>query len=244
MLIVFVPESACSSSLFYQTGLLVSCYSPQTLIWSQIIGAILISLFCAVQKFILEFPKTHKQGHAMLSIIVLRVSFNWFLPSSKEKKKALVGWKLVFFSVVKREEEPILWIRLNSLGWKWNTVFTWYCMQGFCTYSNQNEVAKMIFSIQRFLSRGYRVKHSCDSSLAWNKEKVEQTDKFMTKKCGKYFKLKEWFTWAREGEELVPASVLTHACFAWKKFYSSAPFMKTATPQKKRKHGSKHTEVH
>ena len=127
----------------------------------------------------------------MLSIIVLRVSFNWFLPSSKEKKKALVGWKLVFFSVVKREEEPILWIRLNSLGWKWNTVFTWYCMQGFCTFSNQNEVAKMIFSIQRFLSRGYRVKHSCDSNRAWNKEKVEQTDK-MTKKSGKHLMLKEY----------------------------------------------------
>jgi len=44
----------------------------------------------------------------------------------------------------------------------------------------------MIFSIQRFLSRGYRVKHSYDSNLAW----------------------------AREGEELVPASVLTHAYFA------------------------------
>ena len=72
----FEPESACSSSLFYQTGLLVSCYSPQTLIWSQIIGALLISLFGAVQKFILEFPKTHKQGHAVSSIIVLRVSFN------------------------------------------------------------------------------------------------------------------------------------------------------------------------
>jgi len=40
------------------------------------IGALLISLFGAVQKFILEFPKTHKQGHAVLSIIVLRVSFN------------------------------------------------------------------------------------------------------------------------------------------------------------------------
>ena len=48
----------------------------------------------------------------------------------------------------------------------------------------------MIFSIQRFLSRGYRVKHSYDSSLAWKKEKVEQTDK-MTKKFGKHLMLKE-----------------------------------------------------
>ena len=144
---------------------------------------------------------------------------------------------------MKREEEPILWIRLNSLGWKWNTVFTWYCMQGFCTYSNQNEVAKMIFSIQRFLSRGYRVKHSCDSSLAWNKEKVEQTDK-MTKKFGKHLMLKEWFTWAGEGEELVPASVLTHACFAWKKCILVLLLWKLRSQKDKCKHGSKHTEVH
>ena len=53
----FEPESACSSSLFYQTGVLVSCYSPQTLILSQITGALLISLFGAVQKYILEFLK-------------------------------------------------------------------------------------------------------------------------------------------------------------------------------------------
>ena len=56
----------------YQTGLLVSCYSPQTLIEAK---ALLISLLGAVQNVIFEFLKTLKQGQAVSSIRFWGFSF-------------------------------------------------------------------------------------------------------------------------------------------------------------------------
>ena len=93
----------------YQTGLLVSCYSPQTLILIQITGALLISLFGGISK-----------GQTVSSIIFI-VFFNWSPP-------CLVGTEK------RGGTDPVN--KVEQFGVKMEHCLYMYWVQGFGTYSN------------------------------------------------------------------------------------------------------------